>query len=213
MSNRHHHRWTLLMPTDFGSLLVVFAAIYVLNIIPAFAPPTWMVLAVVEFNHPQFNSLLLALAAAIAATSGRITLATLSQFIIRNKLLSTRIKENIDFLKDALEHRKNKTMGALLLYSFTPLPSNHLFIAYGLTTLPIRLIAVPFFIGRLVSYTAWIFLGQEVYKNLDINTGFAGEYLGAYFILTQIGLLLLIYLFAKVDWRAALIEKEFRWLK
>jgi membrane protein DedA with SNARE-associated domain len=195
------------------NLIVVFAAVYVLNTLPAFAPPTWMVLSFVGFNHPQFNPLSLALAAAFAATLGRITLATLSQFIIRNKLLNTKSKKNIDVLKDALEYRKNQTVGALLVYSFTPLPSNYLFIAYGLTTLPIRLIAVPFFIGRMVSYAGWIFLGQEAYKSLDIDSGLVGEYLSAYFILTQIGFLLLIYPFTKVDWRAVLIEKKFRWLK
>jgi membrane protein YqaA with SNARE-associated domain len=169
------------------NLIVVFAAVYILNTLPAFAPPTWMVLSFFGFNHPQFNFLSLALAAAFAATLGRITLASLSQFIIRNKLLNTKIKENIDVLKNALAYRKNQTMGALLVYSFTPLPTNYLFIAYGLTSLPIRLIAVPFFIGRLVSYAAWIFLGQETYKSLDINEGHVGEYLSAYFILTSMG--------------------------
>src|SRR5450756_1996122 len=149
------------------NLIVVFAAVYILNTLPAFAPPTWMVLSFFGFNHPQFNFLSLALAAAFAATLGRITLATLSQFIIRNKLLNTKTKENIDVLKDALQNRKNQTMGALLLYSFTPLPSNYLFIAYGLTTLPIRLIAVPFFIGRMESNDGGNCLGQEAYKSLD----------------------------------------------
>jgi membrane protein YqaA with SNARE-associated domain len=195
------------------NLIVVFAAVYILNTLPAFAPPTWMVLSFFGFNHPQFNFLSLALAAAFAATLGRITLASLSQFIIRNKLLNTKTKENIDVLKNALAYRKNQTMGALLVYSFTPLPTNYLFIAYGLTSLPIRLIAVPFFIGRLVSYAAWIFLGQETYKSLDINEGHVGGYLSAYFILTQIGFLLLIYPLTKVDWRAVLVEKKFRWLK
>jgi hypothetical protein len=50
------------------NLIVVFAAVYILNILPAFAPPTWMVLSFVGFNHPQFNPLSLALAAAFAAT-------------------------------------------------------------------------------------------------------------------------------------------------
>ena len=195
------------------NLIVVFAAVYILNTLPAFAPPTWMVLSFFGFNHPQFNFLSLALAAAFAATLGRITLATLSQFIIRKKLLNTKTKENIDVLKDALENRKNQTMGALLVYSFTPLPSNYLFIAYGMTTLPIKLIAVPFFIGRMVSYAGWIFLGQETYKSLDIDASHVGGYLSVYFILTQIVFLLLIYFFTKVDWRAVLIEKKFRWLK
>jgi hypothetical protein len=62
--------------TDF---IVVFAAVYVLNIIPAFAPPTWMLLSLIGFNHPQLNLLMLALIASMAATLGRITLAGLSQ--------------------------------------------------------------------------------------------------------------------------------------
>lgn len=194
-------------------LLVVFATVYVLNTIPAFAPPTWMILSFIGFNHPQLNPLSLALVAAFAATFGRITLAILSQHIIRNKLLNSRTKENIDALKGTLESRKSQTMWALLVYSFTPLPSNYLFIAYGLTALPIKLIAVPFFIGRMVSYVAWISLGQETYKNFDVYTNYVGGYLSVYFILTQIVLLLLIYFFAKVDWRAVLDEKKFRWLK
>lgn len=196
-----------------GSLIVLFTAVYFLNTIPAFAPPTWMILSYVGFNHPQLNPLLLALTAAFAATFGRITLAALSQSIIRNKLLNTKTKENIDVLKSALEQRKNQTVGALLIYSFTPLPSNYLFIAYGLTSLPIKLIAVPFFIGRLTSYTIWIFLGQEAYKSLDIDAGLFGGYLSVYFVLTQLFVLLLTYLFTKIDWRAMLGEKKLKWLK
>jgi membrane protein YqaA with SNARE-associated domain len=196
--------------TDF---IVVFAAVYVLNTIPAFAPPTWMVLSLIGFNQPQFDPVALAVVAASAATLGRLTLAGLSHSIIRNRLLNARTRENIDVLKDALERRKRQTVSVLLFYSFTPLPSNYLFIAYGLTTLPIRLIAVPFFIGRIVSYAAWAYLGQEAYRNLDINAGLIGNYLGAYFILTQIGFLLLVYLLARIDWRAVLLERKFRWLK
>ncbi len=193
--------------------LVLFTAVYVLNTIPAFAPPTWMVLSLVGFNHPQFNPLLLAMFAAVAATAGRITLARLSQTLIRNKLLNAKTKDNIDVLKHALETRTTQTVGGFFIFSFTPLPSNYLFIAYGLTALPIKLIAIPFFIGRYVSYAAWIFLGQEAYKSLDINAGLIGGYLGGYFILSQIGFMLLVYLFTKIDWRALLIEKKIRLLK
>jgi membrane protein YqaA with SNARE-associated domain len=196
--------------TDY---LVVFVAVYLLNCIPAFAPPTWMMLSLVGFNHPQFNPLVLAMAAAVAATLGRITLARLSQTLIRNKLLSDKTKANIDVLRLTLETRKHQTMGGLLLFSFTPLPSNYLFIAYGLTALPIKLIALPFFIGRYVSYAAWIFVGQEAYKSLDINAGLIGGYLGGYFILSQIGFMLLVYLFTRIDWRALLLEKKLKLLK
>lgn len=196
--------------TDY---LVVFAAVYVLNCIPAFAPPTWMVLSLVGFDHPLFNPLVLAMTAAVSATLGRITLARLSQSLIRNKLLNDKTKANIDVLKLTLETRRNQTMGGLLLFSFTPLPSNYLFITYGLTALPIKLIALPFFIGRYISYAVWIFLGQEAYKSLDINAGLIGGYLGGYFILSQIGFMLLVYLFTRIDWRAMLLEKKLKLLK
>lgn len=193
--------------------LILFAAIYLLNCIPAFAPPTWMVLSLIGFNHPQFNPWLLALIAAIAATTGRITLAGLSKTLIRNKLMGARTKANIDVLRESLETRKQQTMGVLLLFSFTPLPSNYLFIAYGLTALPIRLVALPFFIGRFISYAFWVFVGQETYKALDINAGLIGGYLGGYFILSQIGFLGLVYLLTKIDWQALLSEKKFKLLK
>ncbi len=193
--------------------LVLFAAVYVLNCIPAFAPPTWMVLSLVGFNHPQLNTVLLALVAAIAATGGRITLAGLSKTLIRNRLLNVQTKDNIDVLKKALETRKHQTMGVLLLFAFTPLPSNYLFIAYGLTALPMRLIALPFFAGRFISYAAWVFVGQEAYKTLDVHAGLIGGYLGGYFILSQIGFLLLVYLFTKIDWHGLIIEKKIRLLK
>ncbi len=194
-------------------LIVVFAAVYALNIIPAFAPPTWVVLSFVGFKYPELNLLLLALIAALASTLGRMTLAKLSQHIIRNKFLSEQTKNNVDVIKSALEQRKNQTVGALLIYSFTPLPSNYLFIAYGLTSLPIKLIAAPFFIGRFVSYSGWIFLGQQTYKRVDIDADVLGEYLSVYYFATQIAVLLLVYLFTKVDWRAMMDEKKLKWHK
>ena len=48
------------------------------------------------------------------------------------------------------------TFGTFLGYSISPLPSNYLFIAYGLTSLPIAFVALPFFVGRLVSYGFWL---------------------------------------------------------
>jgi hypothetical protein len=41
----------------------------------------------------------------------------------------------------------------------------------------------------------------------------AQSYLGAYFVLSQLLLLFLVYLFTKVDWRAVFREKKFRWVK
>jgi membrane protein YqaA with SNARE-associated domain len=135
------------------ALVLLFGLIFGLNLIPVFAPPTWMALAFIGFEFPDTNAVLLALVAAVAATLGRLTLARLSHWLLREKLLSEVHRANIDIIKEHIEKRTTLTFGVFLFYAFSPLPSNFLFIAYGLTGLPLLRIALPFFIGRAVSYT------------------------------------------------------------
>ena len=193
-------------------VLVLFVIIFALNIIPAFAPPTWMVLSLIEFNHPLANPMLLALIGAIAATLGRLTLAKLSYVIIRQRLLNDRTRQNIDAIKERLEGRRALTASVFLFYAFSPLPSNYLFIAYGLTALELKLIALPFFIGRFVSYAFWAFTASKAAHHLILESGAVGHYLSGYFILSQVLLLGLMYGFTKLDWRALLTDKTFRWM-
>jgi len=104
------------------------------------------------------------------------------------------------------------TFGVLLFYAFSPFPSNYLFIAYGLTTMDLTLIAVPFFLGRSVSYSFWRMTSSSVARRIALDSGDSWPYLSGYFIATQIAFLYLVYLFTKIDWRALLTEKKLRWL-
>ena len=63
---------------ELSTLLLMFGLVFGLNLIPAFAPPTWMALAFVGFQFPDTNPVLLAMVGAIAATLGRLSLAKLS---------------------------------------------------------------------------------------------------------------------------------------
>jgi membrane protein YqaA with SNARE-associated domain len=196
-----------------GGILLVFLIVFLLNLIPAFAPPTWMVFSFIGFRYPQFNVVLLALVGAVAATLGRATLAKLARVIVRGRLLSRRSKESIDAIKERLEKRRKLTFGVFLLYAFSPLPSNYLFIAYGLTTMDLFLIVIPFFIGRSISYSFWGVTSSVIGRHL--NGTLARHplgYLSVYFVITQIALLYCVYLFTRVDWRFLLDEKKFRWL-
>ena len=196
-----------------GSILLVFLIVFLLNLVPAFAPPTWMVFSFIGFRYPQFNVVVLALVGAVAATLGRATLAKLARVIVRGRLLSRRSKESIDAIKERLEQRRKLTFGVFLLYAFSPLPSNYLFIAYGLTTMDLFLIVIPFFIGRSISYSFWGVTSSVIGRHL--NGTLARHplgYLSVYFVITQIALLYCVYLFTRVDWRYMLDEKKFRWL-
>jgi uncharacterized membrane protein YdjX (TVP38/TMEM64 family) len=192
------------------TMAVLFVAVLLLNLIPAFAPPTWMAMSWIGFNQPEQNPFLLAVVAASAATTGRLILAHFSGWLVRGHLMREADRQNIDVVKVWLEKRKAVTAGVLLLYAFSPFPSNYLFIAYGLTRLRLWLIGVPFFLGRLASYAVWTYLAQLTHSYVDPETQLEGGYLGAYFVASQLVLLGLVFIFMKLDWAHLQNEHKFR---
>src|SRR5512146_1228372 len=188
---------------------LVFLVVLALNLLPAFAPPTWVALSFFSYKFPDNDIAMLALVGATAATVGRVILAKSARVIVRGKLLSADTRQNIDAIRDKLEGKQTLTAGVSLFYAFSPLPSNYLFIAYGLTTLELRLLALPFFLGRLIGYNFWAHLGSAAAHKLAIEA--PHNYMSVYFIVVQVACLALIYLFTRIDWRALLGERKLRW--
>lgn len=191
--------------------IVLFAIIFALNIIPVFAPPTLLVVSFIELNYPRESPLWLALIGATAATLGRLSLAKLSSLIIRQRWLSAGTRQNIDAIKERLEHRPVLTSSIFLFYAFSPLPSNYLFVAYGLTALDLTHIALPFFVGRFVSYAFWAFTASSAAHHLILESKQVTTYLNVYFILSQLVFVAIMYGFMKIDWRVLFAEKRLRW--
>jgi hypothetical protein len=200
--------------TDMTKInVVLFIVIFLLNLLPAFAPPTWTAVSFIGLTMPSIDFISLAVVAAAAATFGRITLAKLSRAIVRQRLLSEQTRCNVDAIRHGIEGRPVTTFGTFLAYSFSPLPSNYLFIAYGLTSLPIVLLALPFFVGRLVSYAFWIRTASAVGDRLDFDWFESAPYFVAYFIVSQLLLVPVIYGFTRVDWHAVFTVRRFKWLR
>ena len=199
-------------PCDLPALALLFALIFGLNLIPAFAPPTWMALALVGFRYHDTSAMLLAGTGAAAATLGRLTLARLSHRLLRRKLLSDAHRANIDVIKNRLEARRTLKAGLFLFYAFSPLPSNFLFIAYGLTGLPLLRVALPFFVGRLASYGFFIASGAAIGRHLEIDSLMSGAYAAAWFIGTQLLILGGLYCFTRVDWKVLFDHRRLVWL-
>jgi membrane protein YqaA with SNARE-associated domain len=195
-----------------AALALLFILIFGLNLIPVFAPPTWMALALVGFEFPDTGAAHLAVVGAVAATLGRLTLARLSHWLVREKLLSDAHRANIDVIKDRLKKRTALTVGLFLFYAFSPLPSNFLFIAYGLTGLPLPRVALPFFIGRLASYTFFIVGGAVAGRRFHIDSLASGLSAGAWFIGTQVLLLAALYAFTRIDWTALFDRHRLVWI-
>ena len=188
--------------------LSLFAVIFVLNCLPAFAPPTWMAVSAMTLSSPGANPWLTAFVAASAATAGRLVLAKTAFLLVRQRWLSPRTKENVDQVKDRLEQHRAMTFGAVLAYTCSPLPSNSLFIAYGLTSLPLAPVAAASFIGRFLTYSVWVVVAMEVAQKVVVDTGSVFAYLGGYFVVTQVLMLALVVLFAKLDWKAWFASKR-----
>jgi len=194
-------------------LAVLFIVVFALNVLPAFAPPTWATMSFIGLAIPNIDVLLLALVAATAATCGRVLLAGLSRALVRQRLLTEQARRNVDAIKIGIESRRAMTIGTFLGYALSPLPSNYLFIAYGLTSLPIALLALPFFIGRLVSYAFWTRTASTVGEWLDWDWFESAPYFLAYFLLSQVLLIPVIYGFTRLDWQALFAERRLRWLE
>jgi len=193
------------------TLVLLFVTVFLLNVIPAFAPPTWMVFSFIGFHFPEHNGASLAIAGALAATLGRLTLAKLSRSVIRQKFMSEDARDNVDTIRESLQGKTKLTFGLFLLYAFSPLPSNYLFIAYGLTAMDLKLIAIPFFLGRSVSYSFWRIASAAVAQRVAMESETTLPYLSVYFIVSQIAFLFLVYAFTLVDWRQLVTEHKFAW--
>ena len=201
--------------TDLTKISVaLFVVVFVLNVLPAFAPPTWTTMSFIGFAIPNVDFALLAVVAAIAATSGRIVLAKLSRVLVRQRLLSAETQHNVDTIKLGIETRPAVAFGTFLGYALSPLPSNYLFIAYGLTTLPLVVLAIPFFVGRLVSYAFWITTASTVGDWLDVDMDWfqSAPYFIGYYLVSQLLLVPAIYGFTRLDWYTVFTEGRFKWL-
>jgi len=178
--------------------VLIFVGIIVLNVVPFFMPATWTVLAALA-AMAHIELIYVPIIGAVGATIGRTILAKFSRSIVRTNFLSEKTQQNIDAIKTVIEKKKQLTITAFLLYALGPLPTNYLFISYGLTTLPLRYLVVPFFIGRLLSYSFWVYIGYEVGN--AVHHSLLGKSYSAYFIVTQLLTIAAVYAFTKVNWR------------
>jgi hypothetical protein len=201
--------------TELKIAIVLFIVVFALNVLPAFAPPTWATMSFVGLAIPNNNFILLSMVAASAATSGRVVLAKLSRSLLRWRLLSVDARRNVDTIRLGIESRPALTFGAFLGYALSPLPSNYLFIAYGLTSLPIAFLSLPFLIGRLASYAFWIRTSSTVGDWLDVDVDWfeSAPYFVAYYLISQLLLFPVIYAFTRIDWHALFAEGRLKWLE
>ncbi len=177
--------------------LLVVAVVFGINLMPAFAPPTWAVLVLFRINS-NLASVPLVLLGAISAGAGRYCLALVTRKF-RNKIPS-KARANLEAAGELLSKNKKSAFLGIGLFALSPLPSAQLFEAAGLINTPLFALTIAFFMGRIVSYSIYI---AGAAKLADNNLGeiFTSSLKSPAGIALQIAAIFGIYLITKIDWR------------
>jgi uncharacterized membrane protein YdjX (TVP38/TMEM64 family) len=185
----------------------VFLLILVLNTIPILMPPTWIVLVSFHALDPTLNPLVLSLVGATAATLGRfVLLHTVSYF---RKFLSVERKASLDKIQNFLQKKKMGYFLASFLFAITPLPSNMLFVTYGLMRAKSVQIYCGYWAGRLIAY--YVMLSVSTAVLTPFLQMFEERYVGILIIdVLSIGMLVF---FASINWNILISEKRIKFVK
>ncbi len=188
------------------ALAAIYLFIFVMNLMPALMPATWMVLA---FFHIRFELPLLPLTVggAIASGFGRLLLAKGSG-LARRRFMK-RHHADLAELGSILERRRGSVGVFVFLYALLlPLPNSHLFIAGGLLQLSILRMLIGFWAGRIIADTFWVWTADRAFASLDDLFGNAfGSAWGVALQVLALASLLSLLIVPWARWSMALVRR------
>lgn len=187
----------------FGIFLILIGV----NASPILMPPSWIILTSFYLLDPTLNVVLLAMVGATGATIGRFFLKRISGLF--RKFVGAEQKSNLDMIGDYLNKKKYGYLIASFLFGATPLPSNVLFITYGLMRAKSVSIYIGFWFGRTISYILMIYFGNAVLTPfLEIFE----DRLTGILLIDGVGIGLII-LFASINWTVLITQRKIKFVK
>jgi len=185
----------------------IFLVLLGMNASPILMPPSWIILTSFYLLDPSLNVIILAMVGATGATIGRFTLKKISGLF--RKFVGAEQQSNLDIIGDYLNRKKYGYVIASFLFGATPLPSNILFIAYGLMRTKSVGMYVGFWFGRTLSYIVMIHFGNAVLTPfLEIFE----DRLTGILLIDGIGIVM-IFLFASINWTVLITQKKIKFVK
>jgi membrane protein YqaA with SNARE-associated domain len=185
----------------------VFLMIFVLSIIPILTPPTWIIVVSAYSLNDQLNPLLLSAIGATAAVIGRMILLQVST--IGRKAINDQRKSSLEKLRKYLEKTRYGYLFGTLLFALTPLPSNMLFISYGLMNAKSLGIIAGFWIGRFIAYQLMISLSKYF---VDYFKEILNSDIQSIFIIDIIGIIMTLFMLL-IDWNILFSERKLVFIK
>ena len=189
------------------SYLGIFFLLILVNAAPLLMPPTWIILASFYAIDSSFDPLILALVGATGATLGRFILKQVAS--IFRRFVQKEQKSNLDAVGNFLNKKKFGYIITSFLFAATPLPSNMLFVTYGLLKAKSIGLYVGFWVGRVASYYLMISISNIVLT--PFVELFEERYIGI-LIADGLGISVIIF-FTCINWTLLLTQRKFKLTK
>ena len=185
----------------------IFLLLIGVNAAPLLMPPTWIILSSFFVLDQSFDPITLALIGATGATIGRFLLKIVSGYF--RSVVGNQQKTNLDSIGNFLNRKKFGYIISSFLFAATPLPSNMLFIAYGLMRAKSFGLYLGFWLGRVISYYIMISISKIVLT--PFIELFEDRYIGI-LVADVLGISVVIF-FTCIDWNLLLISRKFKLVK
>jgi len=185
----------------------IFLLLIGINAAPILMPPTWIVLSSFFALDSSLDPLLLALVGATGATIGRLILKNLSGFFRR--FVGKEQKSNLDAIGNFLNRKKFGYVLTSFLFAATPLPSNMLFVAYGMMKAKSIGLYFGFWLGRVLSYYIMITISSFVLTPfLEL---FEDKIIGI--LVADIVGIGVVVIFTCINWQTLLLERKLQFVR
>ena len=189
------------------SYIGIFFLLIAVNAAPILMPPTWIILSSFFALDASLDPILLAVVGATGATIGRFFLKRISGFFRR--FVGKKQESNLDAIGNFLNKKKFGYTLTSFLFAATPLPSNMLFVAYGMMRAKSIGLYIGFWCGRLVSYYIMITISEAVLA--PFLQLFEDRIIGI-IVADIVGIGSVIF-FTCINWRVLLFERKLKFVR
>ena len=187
--------------------LIAGLAIIFLNVMPAFAPPTWTALVFFLINYDA-NPVALVILGVASATAGRAILAW--YFRKFTHLIPTRFSQNMEYAGKYIEGRPDRRYAILALFLFSPISSAQLFEAAGMMkTIALKPLLAAFALGRTFSYSTYV-TGATVLAETNFGELLISQLKSPWAIAAQIAMIAGLVALGFIDWKSKLGNHRLR---
>ena len=185
-------------------LLAAFVVVAI-NVLPAFAPPTWMVLVFFLLNY-QSDPIALVIIGVMSATFGRAILAWYFRKFAH--LVPTRFSRNMEYAGHYFTKKSSNRYALLAIFLISPISSAQLFEAAGLMkTIALRPLLIAFAIGRTLSYSTYL-AGAVTLAATNFGDLLIHQLKSPWAIASQIALIAGLAVLGAIDWQAKLHRRS-----